>query len=217
MAESDLAKVVSLSAKAYELHCKAHWERCLEKWRAALAAAEALGAEDCLLVAGFKTELARAISDLEAAHKNFPFSQAVCLEILDLHAASATILRRRRAAGTLMAGKCRPIEVQWFFRFIQLTSPRDEVDAHSQAKLVGYDTFLRACCSFAASLSLSLPGRSLYKHGGESVPLPRTLSLPSFAISSTMQSRSWHFRAWRSVCCLSSLPCLGCFRCWLIP
>jgi hypothetical protein len=124
MAESDLAKVVSLSAKAYELHSRSHYERCSEKWRAALAAAEALGAEDCLLVALFKNEVACSISDREAAHKNFPFSQAVGLELLDLHAASAAILRRRRAAGTLMAGKCRPIEVQWFFRFIQLTRSR---------------------------------------------------------------------------------------------
>lgn len=55
MAAADLDAVISLTVKAEELHCKSHYERCLEKWRAALAAAEALGAEDCLLVALFKT------------------------------------------------------------------------------------------------------------------------------------------------------------------
>jgi hypothetical protein len=107
MAESGLAEVISLSLKAGALYDKTHFARSVQKWRSALAAAEALGAEDCVIVAIFKTELARASFDCEGASHG-RFSQAFVLEMLDLHAASAAILRRRRDAGTLLEGKCRP-------------------------------------------------------------------------------------------------------------
>jgi len=109
MAATAFAELIALSVKARELHEKSHYERALEKWRAALAVAETLGAEDCVIVAATQTELARSSISVEAA-QNGRFSQAFVLEVLDLLAASATTLRRRRNAGTLMEGKCRPNE-----------------------------------------------------------------------------------------------------------
>ena len=48
MAAFDIDEVVSLVIKAEDLCRRSHFERSREKWRSALAAAEALGAQDCV-------------------------------------------------------------------------------------------------------------------------------------------------------------------------
>jgi hypothetical protein len=151
MAATAFAELIALSVKARELHEKSHYERALEKWRAALAVAETLGAEDCVIVAATQTELARSSISVEAA-QNGRFSQAFVLEVLDLLAASAATLRRRRNAGTLMEGKCRPNEGRWFVAYLvgKIGSPQEDQQLHALASLVGYDMFLNVCdtCMF---------------------------------------------------------------------
>ncbi len=167
MAAFDLSKVVSLTVKANELHDKSHYERSLIKWRAALTAAEALGAEDCLLVAKCKTEVTRSSIACEA-HKNVPFSQAFLLEMLELQASSAATLRRRRDAGTLMEGKCRPVETQWRFKYLDgvQESAVASVQLRTLAQLVGYDTFLNLCHGSMNLLSSAF-ANDAFEHGGE--------------------------------------------------
>jgi hypothetical protein len=168
MAAFDVAEVVSLSQKATELDSKSHFERSVEKWRAALAAAKVLGAEDCVLVAAIQSELTRGLMACETFSRG-RLSQAFVLELLDLHAVSATILRRRRDTDTLMEGKCRPIEVQWFIDFIAGGMPADAASAAkilAHAELVGYDTFFGACYSSMLLLCQAMVDGS-FELGGE--------------------------------------------------
>jgi hypothetical protein len=166
MAASDIAVVVSLLQKAAELDSKCRYERCLEKGRAALAAAEALGAEDCAIVAHTKMEVARSTIQRETARKG-RFSQAFVQEVLDLLAANAAALRRRRDAGTLMEGKCRPIEEQWFMEYMGDEWPENGVLSLSgQAALVGYDNFLgtSCCCMYLICAAVD---HGSFERGGE--------------------------------------------------
>ena len=171
MAGFDVSELVVLSKKANELYRKSHYERSLEKWRAALAAAEALGAEDCVLVATLKTEVARTLYACESARMGVRLSQAVFRELLDLHAACAAILRRRRDAGTLLEGKCRPIEERWFAEFIANGLPQDIVETASvllrgEALLVGYNSFLDVSYSCMVLLRIAV-AHGLFERGGE--------------------------------------------------
>jgi DNA polymerase III gamma/tau subunit len=171
MATSGLAEVISLSFKAAELYKKSHWERCLEKWRAALAAAEARGAEDCVIVAHLKTDVARALRACENAYAGGRNSQAIVQELLDLYAASAAALRRRRDAGTLMENMCRPTEAQWVSEY--LTGGRTQTELgrldaliRVQVKLFGYDAFLDVCTSSMSLLCAALSSGT-FERGGE--------------------------------------------------
>ncbi len=50
MASRDLSRVFELSDKAFELDSKGHYARAVEKYAAALAAAQALSQAHCLVV-----------------------------------------------------------------------------------------------------------------------------------------------------------------------
>jgi hypothetical protein len=50
MSSRDLSRVVALSCKAFELQDKEHYARSVEKFAAAIAAAQELAQEDCLVV-----------------------------------------------------------------------------------------------------------------------------------------------------------------------
>jgi hypothetical protein len=168
MATSQVDEVVSLSLSANELYVNSHFERSAKKWRTALAAVEALGEEDCVLVARFTTELSQSLL-LSECEQDVPFSQAFVLELLDLHAASAATLRRRRDAGTLMEGKCRPYEVEWFHKLL-VCSPHEEripgAVMRACAKLVGYDAFL-ALCRCCLTLLCMVVIEDPFEHGGD--------------------------------------------------
>jgi hypothetical protein len=171
MAAFDLAMVVSLTVKAKELSEKGHFERCLEKWRAALVAVEAIGAEDCVLVAQFRTEVARVVFEREFKREGPCVSQATILQLLDTYAAAAASLRRRRDAGTLLPGKCRPIEEQWLFKFLttrpsEVVSRADPQRVRARAELVGYDAFLSVCGCVMGLRCMTMGGGSL-ERGGE--------------------------------------------------
>jgi hypothetical protein len=173
MAASGLDEVVSLSIKAQELYDKSHYERSIDKWRAALAGAVALGAEDCVLVAQFKSDLANALFDCEYGRAGARLSQGVVLELLDLLAASAAALRRRRDAGTLMEGKCRPAEEHWSYKSMEngwsqdaAATAQGEPMMRASAKLVGYEAFLNVCSSSLTLLGLAITNGS-FEHGVE--------------------------------------------------
>ena len=148
MSEAELAAVVALDLKANELHLKHHHARCIEKRVAAVAAAQALGFEDCLITAFLQMilagscvtqALAPGVTDAEV--RNGGIGRASLL----LRSVFPT-LHRRKAAGTLLAGKCRPVEVAWFTaKHIAACSPMTAWRTH----LIGYDAYL-----YAAAVSL---------------------------------------------------------------
>ena len=175
MASSNVDTIISLSVKGKELYNKCHFERSLQKWRAARAAAEALGAEDCVILAAAMTKTARVSALAELARGMMPgvrvrLTEAFILEVFAQYAASAAILRRRRDAGTLLEGKCRPDEVRWKLGYIQglASVPETEIWTYKHmASLVGYDTFLElayTCIELACSV-LSID--RVFQPGGE--------------------------------------------------
>ena len=192
MAAAAFAEVLALSGKAQELYMKSHYERCTEKWRAALAAAEAIGAEDCVLVAAIRMEVARSLFACESAQLS-SFSQAFVLKQLDVLGANAATLRRRRDAGTLMEGKCRPIETQWYSEYMTyMASGRsqeklDETAAFRRdwVKLVGYEIFLDLCCG-----CMTLVCSATASMSGNTAGNPSAVSFRSSAMCVTKRWRS---------------------------
>ena len=112
---------VALGLAATKLKEKAHFARAAEKYgKAAVAAAQELAAEDCLIVAYLRARQADCmsyhcavptLSDTERDH-----GRAFASEMLQQ---CISTLTRRKEAGTLLPGSCRPAEVAWY-RALQL-------------------------------------------------------------------------------------------------
>ena len=164
---ADLDTVISLTIKAELLNAKCHFERSLLKYRAALAAAEALGADNCVIVADIAVKVARVSCLVDAVGRR-ALTQELVLETFAQYAASAAILRRRRDAGTLLGGKCRPDEVRWQLESLRATFPiiSGSAEVTPSASLVGYDTFLELVYS-CIELAHILLSQRLCEPGGE--------------------------------------------------
>ena len=167
MAAADLDAVISLTAKADELLIKGHYERSLLKWRAALTAAETHCAEDCIILAAVTTKFTRS-SVVTAGLRSEPMDQAFVLKAFALYSASAATLRRRRDAGTLLQGMCRPDEMRWQRESLRAGLPITVSDAEMQAAalLVGYDGFLELTNSCIQLLCIALTCR-VFTPGGD--------------------------------------------------
>jgi hypothetical protein len=114
MAAVDVSRVVALTNKALTLTSRGHFARAAEKFAEAVAAAQALQQPDCLIVADMQAAHAQALLG-HARTAGVPEARQVELRrsaFLELPAAMAS-LERRKAAGTLLAGACRPYEVAW--------------------------------------------------------------------------------------------------------
>jgi hypothetical protein len=115
MAAVDVSRVVALSNKAVTLTSKGHYARSAEIYAEALAAAQALHQPDCLIVAYVQASHAEALLG-HAQTAGVPAARRVelrCCAFLEQLSTMAS-LERRMAAGTLLAGACRPYEVAWF-------------------------------------------------------------------------------------------------------
>jgi hypothetical protein len=115
MLEAELAAITALDNKACELTRKDHHARCTEKRAAALAAAQALGFEDCLISASLQTSLVNAWVTEALAPGAAEADTRIGMEraTLLLRDVLLPTLQRRKAAGTLFAGACRSMEVAW--------------------------------------------------------------------------------------------------------
>jgi hypothetical protein len=116
MAAVDVSRVVTLTNQALTLTSKGHWARAAEKFAEAVAAAQALQQPDCVLVAYLQAAHAQAMLD-HARMAGVPEARKVELRrsaFLEVLPAAMASLERRKAAGTLLAGACRPYEVAWF-------------------------------------------------------------------------------------------------------
>jgi hypothetical protein len=113
MPATDVEIVFSLAKKGFDLHIASHFERALDKWRAALAAAEALGADDCIMVAMIKTHIALELFALENA-PFAPLTQDFVLSIVktfgrERRYSAAAPRRRHAAAGQVPAQRGAPV------------------------------------------------------------------------------------------------------------
>jgi hypothetical protein len=142
--------VVTLTNKAFDLEHAGHLARSVEYGGRAIAAAQALGVEDCLIVAKLQLYTVASLYNVAVVHMNQrapgepPFAPVVLL-FFD----AAATLQRRKAAGTLLAGSCRAAEVEWQRLTDEHTAEVRQDDnmrncSPKMAPLVGYVAFMTA-------------------------------------------------------------------------
>ena len=183
MFEAELAAITALDNKACELSRKDHHARCSEKRAAAVAAAQALGFEDCLITAHLQTSLVNAwVTEALApgaaeAHTRIGMERATLL-LRDVF----PTLQRRKAAGTLFAGACRPIEVAWCEAKLRhrakigvgLHALQDASAIIWKSQFVGYEAYL-----FTAVVSLIIAAVT----PSAAAPTAHNLELMQFAVT----------------------------------
>jgi hypothetical protein len=111
---ADLSRVIALTHKGNELGMKGHHARAAEKFsRAAEEAEKALLFPDSLVTCALRHEQLHALLSYAIMLDTVPPADVekalreACLRLLPPVMA---VLERRRAAGTLLAGSCRPEE-----------------------------------------------------------------------------------------------------------
>jgi hypothetical protein len=156
MSAEAVARVAALDDTAFKYHSKAHFARAAEKYGAACDAAQALGFADCLITAHLQLDEATA-RHAHAASPGVPPAEAhaALQRTVALLRAATLAVRRRKAAGTLLPGACRPHEVAWYaarrcHRAAQLNAAALGAGLHPGSQcltpgpLVGYDAYLNA-------------------------------------------------------------------------
>jgi hypothetical protein len=115
MAAVDVSRVVALTNKAETLMGRGHFARAAENFAEAVTAAQALHQPDCVIVASLQASHADAVLG-HADMAGVPEARRMELRRSALHELlppAMASLERRMAAGTLLAGACRPYEVAW--------------------------------------------------------------------------------------------------------
>jgi hypothetical protein len=147
MSAADLEHIRSFNSKADVFALKGHFARAIENYGAALAAALALGNADCLIVA----ERQLVLADTWLLHADAPGvlqadANAALYKAFQLVCTAVTTLQRRKAAGTLLPGTCRPLEEAWHV-LSELRLGADELARSQRSWLgpfVGYAAYLSA-------------------------------------------------------------------------
>jgi hypothetical protein len=174
MATVDVSRIVALANKAETLTSRGHWARAAEVYTEAVTTAQALQQPDCIIVA----ELQASRADALLAHANttgVPAARRVELTrcaFLELLPPAMASLERRMAAGTLLAGACRPYEMAWraaktahgdalvaSMPHAAARAPPTAAQMSASSAYVGYDTYMRTAsiglelCAHATDLS----------------------------------------------------------------
>ena len=173
-ADVDVSHVSALTCSARkQIHGK-HLARSVELFERAVAAAEALRQPDCLIVARLRQMYLNALSDMIAASltgergASSDLAAAAARRLSSLQARLPAVLEtleRRRAQGTLRAGRCRAHEVAWEADYLQAegllgfddeslgaSSDEESVSAHSQ--YVGVEAYFAAAHTAVSTLNL---------------------------------------------------------------
>jgi hypothetical protein len=153
MAAPDFSAAWALNVKAGGLFRAGHVARSNEYMSRALAAAQAVGEPDCLIVAELQVASASALDDAAVVVTDAARRADLLRTAFEQLFAAVATLQRRRTAGTLLAGACRPAEEAWHEQsWVLMTTawtervPDGEAAANAAKKvapLVGYDLLLR--------------------------------------------------------------------------
>ena len=147
MSSEVIARVLVFYRKATELADKGHMLRASENYGRAVEAARALG-PDNLVVVGLQRNQATMMLNYAATVKNTkadvdPLAVAAHrADCVTLYSAAVATLERRRAAGTLLEGKCTAAEEAWYATQLREAPQLSAADAAAWAPLVGYDVYL---------------------------------------------------------------------------
>ena len=209
MAELDISRVVELTFKAMRLSMEqGHFGRAADKFGAAIEAARALGpeaGEDCLMVAALMLRQAEALKMHALITESLPDSdtvEALFFAFCTLLPAAQGALLRRKAAGTLLGGTCRPHEVAWqaaFRKQVDKILGISTQDGAHMALNVGYDAFMLGAHGALSLLNSTVAGMlndlQLAAHAAfvtdalKLMALPRRARVGSHAL--TLSDRSW--------------------------
>ena len=161
---AELSRVTALSTKGYELLFKGHFVRAAEKFACAAEAAECLvpGTVDCIITAALRRNQVHSLINYAVlpAEKPADANDVLRKAYFDLLPAVMDVMQRRKAAGTLLPGTCRPVEVAWHtattrHRLLVQGSSKAVVDdqAARRAPYVGLETFMRVAASLGYVLN----------------------------------------------------------------
>ena len=157
MSSDVLSRAKAFSAKASELCSKGHLLRAAENYGRAAEAARALG-EDNLVTLSMQLRQSNVLrGHAWAAAENATDADP---RILATHRADGVALlfgavealERRRAADTMLEGKCTKVEEAWFIFRWQEIGGSSAADAASFAALVGYEQFMSGAMDAAKVL-----------------------------------------------------------------
>ena len=159
------SRASALSCKAYELEFRGHDERSIAKFREALAAARAVGVEDCLVTAFLTVKIAerevgltlRRLNETGAVDGGLSFA-AKMRECAEAITGAAAVARRRRAAGAT-----QPAEQAWYVvctaliaRLVRGCSESLALEAANRLASLGSDTTVFAACTLLSELGVLL-------------------------------------------------------------
>ena len=164
MLEHLLARVYALETKADDLVKKGHLLRAAEYYSRAAEAARELGEDNfasSILQAQQASATCSYVIYATAKQASEPHDlaphRASCIALLS---SSATAMERRRAAGTLLEGKCTAAEEAWYAIHLRRRNDPDLHYAASHAVLVGYQHHL----SVAANALMMLSNAFVFEH-----------------------------------------------------
>jgi hypothetical protein len=171
MAAVDVSRVLALTTKGMTPESTASWARAAEIYAEAVAAAQALQQPDCVIVAHLLTYHADALL-MYADTAGVPKARRAELirsALLELPPPAMASLDRRLAAGTLLAGACRPYEVAWCAAVTahaealaakhRPTTPQVGPQMSAWTAYVGYDAYIGTArialelCALATNLN----------------------------------------------------------------
>jgi hypothetical protein len=148
---ADLSRVLSLSRTGFDLSMKGHSARAAEKYAlAAEEAEETLPVPDCLIACRLRQSQLHALLVYATCSAVEPpdVDDALREVILRLPSLMA-VLDRRKAAGTLLPGSCRPVEeayqtaAKWQELKLEGNTPASAaVEAVVAAPFVGVETYM---------------------------------------------------------------------------
>jgi len=147
MSSEVIAHVLSFYRKARELDDKGHLLRSSDYFSRAAEAARALGPNN-LVVVGLQRSQATMLLNYAGTVKNTKAAvdagvvAAHRADCVALFSAAVATLERRRAAGTLLEGKCTAAEEAWYATQLREAPQLSAADAAAWAPLVGYDVYL---------------------------------------------------------------------------
>ena len=187
---STLARVQTLQQKADELADKGHIPRAAEIYGRAAEAARSLGADNLVALhlqlrqCSMLCVAYAAVAPLDASSSYLRTCAAYRAEAIMLLSGAVEALERRRAAGTLLDGKCSAAEEAWNAGVLQRRHRHSPAEAASLAAFVGYEEFLRAAKSalfviaFARAFALECSNFQFQSLAGHAVRAAELMQQP---------------------------------------
>ena len=190
MSAGALATVNALHAKAQALVEKRHHARAAEKYGEAVAAAQALGHPECLVVAHLQVcEAEQCCAHLRAPGATLGEQNAALNRALPLLGDAGVTLLRRHMAGTLLPDACRPLEDAFYSQKIMAFAPQQ---FGFLASYIGYESFLHAG-TIALSLLELLRGPASAQAYAMHAPLFTQLTVHAARLSTKPRSNNSSF------------------------